>query len=349
MKKLLAVAMAATMIFALGGCDQKSEPAPTTQSAAVKETVKEENAKSGESAAEVKQESGDGSLGKILFLQTHNNNSFMSYMGEVFVKVAEANGFECDHLTADSDEAKQLSQIEQGIASKEYVGIVCDCTGEGVTLGFKEAKEAGMFVMTLHEGVEDNTYVDCVIACSLAQTGYEAIRLEVEELGDAFNLAIVNGSEGHGATVAIRKGYDKALAEFKNINVVFDGAGNWNAEDAMALTETWFSSGTKIDGVVCMNDGMATGVRQVMKDNGVIGKTPIYSNDCELDTLNAIEAGEQRGSFDMNAQAQCEAAVEAMKTLVMGGTIQEKEVFVDPLLVTKENLEEYRQSHGGSY
>lgn len=121
-------------------------------------------------------------LGKILFLQTHNNNSFMSYMGEVFVKLAEEKGFEVDHLTADSDEGKQLSQIEQGISSGEYVGIICDCTGEGVTQGFKEAKEAGLYVMTLHEGVEDNTYVDCIVACSLAETGYEAISLEVEEL-----------------------------------------------------------------------------------------------------------------------------------------------------------------------
>ena len=304
----------------------------------------------GESTMTQQNEESEGEKSKkILFLQTHNNNSFMSYMGEIFIETAKEAGFECDHLTADSDEAKQLSQIEQGIASKEYAGIIVDCTGEGVTQGFKEAKEAGLYVMTLHEGVRDNTYVDCVVACSLAQTGYEAIRLEVEELGDDFNLAIVNGSEGHGATVAIREGYEQALGEWPDINVVFDGAGNWNAEDAMALTETWFSSGTEIDGVVCMNDGMATGVRQVMKDNGVLGKVPIYSNDCEENTLNAIEAGEQRGSFDMNAKAQCEAAVDVMKKLIEGETVAEKEIYVEPLLVTKENLSEYRASHGGAY
>jgi len=55
------------------------------------------------------------------------------------IKAGE-KGFEVDHLTADSDEGKQLSQIEQGISSGEYVGIICDCTGEGVTQGFKEAK-----------------------------------------------------------------------------------------------------------------------------------------------------------------------------------------------------------------
>ena len=234
-------------------------------------------------------------------------------------------GIECEHITADGDEAVQLSQIEQAIASGEYAGIIVEAAGEGVTNGFKEAQEAGIPIMTLHEGVQDNTNVDAIVQCSLAETGYQQIKLEVDELGDSFNLAIVNGSEGHGATVAIYEGYQRALEEFPDLNVVFEGTGNWAAEDAMALTETWFASGKQIDGIVCMNDGMATGVRQVMKDNGVLGTIPIYSNDCEEDTLVAIENGEQSGSFDMNAEAQCKAAIETMLKLIDGEELEEKD------------------------
>lgn len=336
MKKMLAILLAAGLVAGLAACGNGASEEPT----GTKDTVTDEGTG----------KTPDGtSGGKLLFLQTHNDNSFMAYMGEMFVSTAQAAGYEVDHLTADSDEATQLSQIEQGIASGQYVGIVCDCTGEGVTQGFKEASEAGIVVITMHEGVQDNTNVDCVVACSLADTGYEAIRMEVEELGENFNLAIVNGSEGHGATVAIREGYDRALEEFTGVNVVFDGAGNWNAEEAMALTETWFSSGEQIDGIVCMNDGMATGVRQVMRDNGVLGTIPIYSNDCEENTLDAIEAGEQSGSFDMNAQAQCDAAVDAMTILLNGEILEEKEIYVEPILVTSDNLEEYRASRESSY
>ena len=286
---------------------------------------------------------------KIVFLQTHNNNSFMAYLGETLVATAAEYGVACEHITADGDEATQLSQIEQAISGGEYAGIIVECAGEGVTNGFKEAHDAGIPIMTLHEGVSDNTYVDCVVQCSLAATGYSAINLEAEELGESFNLAIFNGSEGHGATVAIHEGYAKALEEHPDINVVFEGIGNWNAEDAMALAETWFASGKQIDGVVCMNDGMATGVRQVMKDNGVLGKIPIYSNDCEENTLVAIEAGEQSGSFDMNAEAQCVAAIETMLKLIKGETLEQTLIAVDPLLVTKDNLAEYRASHAGGY
>ena len=330
-KKVLSIMLMGVMVFSLAACSS-GDSSSDSSSNSTDDTATESD-----------------SPGKLLFLQTHNDNSFMTYMGEMFVETAEGYGFEVDHLTADSDEATQLSQIEQGVASGEYVGIVCDCTGEGVTQGFQEAKEAGMYVITMHEGVTDNTYVDVTVACSLAETGYQAIALEVEELGESFNLAIVNGSEGHGATVAIREGYDRALEEFTEINVVFDGAGNWNAEEAMSLTESWFASGTEIDGIVCMNDGMATGVRQVMEDNGVLGTIPIYSNDCEEDTLQAIEDGEQSGSFDMNAQEQCDAACEAMLSLINGETLEETEIYVDPILVTKDNLEEYRETHEGDY
>lgn len=47
---------------------------------------------------------------KIVFLQTHNNNSFMAYLGETLVATAAEYGIECEHITADGDEAVQLSQ-----------------------------------------------------------------------------------------------------------------------------------------------------------------------------------------------------------------------------------------------
>ena len=39
----------------------------------------------------------------------------------------------------------------------------------------------------------------------------------------------------------------------------------------------------------------------------------------------------------------------AMANLIAGEKIEEKEIYVDPLLVTKDNLEEYRASHSDNY
>lgn len=334
MKRFLAVLMVAVMLLALVACGQKAPAADPAQPAA-------DSAQPAE---------GEKTI-KILFTQTHNDNSFMAYLAETLVATAAEYGAECVHLTCGSDESVQLAQIEQAVSSGEYDAIIADCAGDAVIQGFKQAREAGIPCITMHEGVSENPYLNATVACSLAQTGYTAICLEREQLGEGFNLAIFNGSEGHGATVAIREGYDKALAEYPDINVVFDGHGNWNAADAMALAETWFASGTKIDGIVAMNDGMATGIREVMKSYGVLGQIPIYSNDCEADTLKAVENGEQSGSFDMNAQAQCTAAVETVLKLIKGETLEETNILVDPLLVTKDNLEEYRAAHAesGSY
>ena len=340
MKRFLAVLMVAAMLVALVACGGQAAPeTPAPDDQAPDTQVSEKPAEPGEKKI------------KILFTQTHNDNSFMAYLADTLVATAAEYGVECVHLTCGSDESVQLAQIEQAVASGEYAGIIADCAGDAVIQGFKQAHEAGIPCITMHEGVSENPYLNATVACSLAQTGYTAITLEREQLGEGSNLAIFNGSEGHGATVAIREGYDKALAEYPDINVVFDGHGNWNAADAMALAETWFASGTKIDGIVAMNDGMATGIREVMRSYGVLGQIPIYSNDCEADTLQAVENGEQSGSFDMNAQAQCTAAVEAMLKLINGEELTETNILVDPLLVTKENLEEYRAAHAesGSY
>lgn len=340
-KRIAVIAMMLVLITVFSACGGQVNNDPATNSPTNEQPGSVET-------KDVAKES-EGQTTKIIFLQTHNNNSFMAYLAETLVSTAKEYGVECEHLTADGDEATQLSQIEQAISSGEYAGIIVECAGEGVINGFKEAQDAGIPIMTLHEGVKDNTHVDAVVQCSLAATGYKAISLEAEELGEEFNLAIFNGSEGHGATVAIHQGYEQALEEHTGINVIFEGNGNWNAEDAMALAETWFGSGKQIDGVVCMNDGMATGVRQVMKDSGVLGTIPIYSNDCEENTLDAIEAGEQSGSFDMNAEAQCKAAIETILKLINGEKPSEQVISVDPLLVTKDNLADYRASHTAGY
>ena len=143
-KKWLAMVLTGVMAFGLCACGKE---APVTEEAAGQtaegQTAEETSDKAAAAEEGKAAQAGDGeSYGKILFIQTHNNNSFMSYMGEMFEQVAAENGFECTHLTSDSNEATQIDQIEQGVASKEYVGIIVDCTGEGVTQGFKEATQA---------------------------------------------------------------------------------------------------------------------------------------------------------------------------------------------------------------
>ena len=285
----------------------------------------------------------------VTFCISHMSNEWAITASDSMEEAAKEQGVNLTVVEANQDINKQVSQIESAVSQKMDAIILEPVSTDGVLAAVKDAEDAGVPVIVYNQNISDPSRATTFVGVSNADLGYMEMKRACEDLGGKGNVALLLGPRGSEGQLGRSEGYDKALEEYPDINVVFDGAGNWNAEDAMALTETWFSSGEKIDGIVCMNDGMATGVRQVMRDNGVLGTIPIYSNDCEENTLQAIEAGEQSGSFDMNAEAQCTAALDAMANLIAGEKIEEKEIYVDPLLVTKDNLEEYRASHSDNY
>ena len=88
MKRFLAVLMVAVMLLALVACGQKAPAADPAQPAA----------DSAQPAADSAQPAEGEKTIKILFTQTHNDNSFMAYLAETLVATAAEYGAECVHL-----------------------------------------------------------------------------------------------------------------------------------------------------------------------------------------------------------------------------------------------------------
>ncbi len=161
----------------------------------------------------------------------------------------------------------------------------------------------------------------------------------IDDLGGKGEIAIMTGTEGQTTAMLITDGYDKILSDHPDINVVFKGAGNWNADDATPLAENWLSSGKKVEAIVCNNDGMALGVRAVLKNSGLSGKIKLYGLDATKEGRAAIRAGEMDASIWIDTYAEF---VEAFKIInaFYADNPYEKEVLVTPSLVTKDNIDE---------
>lgn len=319
MKKALAIVLSMVMLSALTACGSSKPAAQATEAAPAAE------------AAQL----------KMVFLQPHHNNAFMQRLGDAFVNEGKKRGIDIKNLTCELDDATQLAQCEQAIADKVDVIIVQAVSSEGMLAGIAEAKAAGIPVVTCHEGVSDNTDVGAAITVNLEATGYEAMTRIINQVGEDGKVCILNGEMGNPAQLTIRDGYQRALDEHPNVELVFEGTGNWNAEDAMAVCESWFSSGKEFGGIACNNDGMAAGVRNVIDSVGLTGKIALYSNDCQDDALQAVKDGKQNGTFDMNPSKLAEASVDAAIKLANGESVNPKEVQVDPYLVTADNVDAF--------
>ena len=134
----------------------------------------------------------------------------------------------------------------------------------------------------------------------------------IKDCGEDAKIAIMTGTLGQDTTNQICGGYDAVLEKYPNVEVVFEGAGNWGATDAAPLAENWLASGKEIDAIVCNNDGMALGVVPVLKSAGKSEQIKVYGLDATNEGLKAVDSGEMAATIYVDSKAEIEIAVEML-------------------------------------
>ena len=250
LKALLCIAMAAAMVM---GCT--SEKAPEGESGSKGEA------------------SEDNGSGKVFMTVSNQQNEFMVGMGESFKEVGKAAGYDVQLMDADLDAAKQVSQIETAIAEGAEAILIEPCSVDGLTSGLEAAHEAGIPLFIIHNNVSAEDLITSLIHVDVQQGGELKMEQVMKDIGGKGDIAIMTGTLGQDTTNQICDGYDKVLDAYPDVNVVFEGAGNWGATDAAPLAENWLASGKNIDAIVCNNDGMALGVLPVLKTADKMGES----------------------------------------------------------------------------
>ena len=320
-KKMLAVAVCVSMcMMAFAGCTSESGGG-SDKKAEQTEGKKEES-------------------GKVFMTVSNQQNEFMVGMAENFKEVGEAAGYEVQLMDADLDATKQVSQIETAISENAEAILVEPCSVDGLTTGLKEAHDAGIPVFVIHNNVSATDLVTSLIHVDVRQGGELKMEQVIKDCGEDAKIAIMTGTLGQDTTNQICGGYDAVLEKYPNVEVVFEGAGNWGATDAAPLAENWLASGKEIDAIVCNNDGMALGVVPVLKSAGKSEQIKVYGLDATNEGLKAVDSGEMAATIYVDSKAEIEKAFEMLEDLKAGKKV-DAEYKVPSVLVTKENVKEY--------
>jgi len=117
------------------------------------------------------------------------------------------------------------------------------------------------------------------------------------------------------------------------------------------------SNGTKVDGVVAANDGLAGAIITVLKKYQLNGKVPVTGQDATADGLKAILTGDQYMTVFKPIKQEAEAAAKLAAALAKGdkaaadkiatatekdpvGNRDVKSVLLEPKLITKDNVKD---------
>lgn len=265
-----------------------------------------------------------------------------------FIKKANELGAEVRVEQANSDDKLQLSQIDKLIAEGVNVLVVAPHDGEISAEAVEKAHEAGIKIIA-YDRLIKNSDVDLYIAVDNFKVG----ELQAEELlknVNSGNIAYVGGAPTDNNAVLFRDGAMKILKENKNINIVMDKySADWKAEEAYNNIMELLKTNSDIKGIVCANDGTASGAIAALEKFSLSGKIPVTGLDSELLACQRIVEGKQlmtiyKPTNEISNKA-AELAVKMAKgesietnNKIFNGKVDVPSYFIDPIVVTKENM-----------
>ena len=305
-KKILAVVMAAAMVFGMTACGGTSKDAGS--------------AAAGGDAA------GSGAIG--LAVSTQNNPFFVTLV-EGAQKAADAAGVKLVVTDAGDDAAKQTNDVDDLISKKVSVLIVNPVDSDAIAPAVEDAIAAGIKVIAVDRAV-NGVDVDCQIASDNVKGAEMATEYLKSVIGDGAKVAELQGTTGASATIDRGTGFHN-IAD-GSLDVVASQTASFDRAEGLTVMENIIQSNGDLQGVFAHNDEMALGAIEAIEASGKDIK--IVGFDATDDGVAAVKSGKMAATVAQQPDKMGSTAVETAIKLMNGETV-EKSIPVEVTLVTK--------------
>ena len=331
MKKFLAVVLSMVILGALlAGCGAKAPASSdsTTQAAttaAAGETTKTDTQKTY----------------KVAYVARAQSDSFAAWLANAVKDEAKKYpNIKLDVFDGQASDEKENSMIENAITSKYDLIIVQPNNGEAQRPYVEKIVKAGIFAITTNariSGIEGASSVD---AKPYEQAAVNA-RAAVSQIPQNAKVVVLNGPPGNFHADERRKSWKAEFFDKRpDVKIVGEQIANWNKDEAMKYMEDWVQANDKIDAVISMNDNMAAGALEVVKDNPKFKNMLAYGVDGTAEAMLLIKDGRMTSTTLQNAYELAEKLLDTSNKLLTG---VEKQIDTDigNPLVTKDNIDQF--------
>ncbi|WP_373419987.1 D-xylose ABC transporter substrate-binding protein [Herbaspirillum sp. RV1423] len=215
---------------------------------------------------------------------------------DFFTAAAEKLGAKVFVQSADANEARQISQIENLISRGVDVIVIVPFNATVLTNTIKEAKKAGIKVLS-YDRLILNADVDAYISFDNEKVG-EMQAEGVVKAQPKGNFYLLGGAPTDNNAKVLREGQMKVLKPLidkGDIKIVGQQwVKEWNPTEALSIIENALTANNnKIDAIVASNDGTAGGAIQALAAQKLAGKVPVSGQDADLAAVKRVIAGTQ--------------------------------------------------------
>jgi inositol transport system substrate-binding protein len=249
-----------------------------------------------------------------------------------------------DVMDSQADDAKENAFIENAVANKYDLIIVQPNNGEAQRPYVEQAVKDGVKVITTNARIKGIPGSSSVDADPYEQAAVNA-RLALKQVPQNAHVVVLNGPSGNMHADMRRDAWQKEFfAKRPDVKIVGEQIAHWNKEEAMRYMEDWVQANDKIDAVVSMNDNMAAGALEVVKDDPKFDKMLAYGVDGTAEAMLLIQSGRMTSTALQNAYDLAAKNISVAHDLVTG-KITQIDTDIDCPLVTKDNVAQFIEIH----
>lgn len=365
MKKMVALCLAALMVFGLAACSKGQEAKETKETDSnASETAGLDKSCVGRFAdatafdPDTEKDAMDGgnlsdkgslddldidwsTVKAAIIVKTLSNESWTNIAGGI-KDALEARGVKTVDLAAPDSEsdAEQQQALCDALVNKGYDIIFMSPQGD-TTLDAqcREAHDAGTLVVNAFDATMQGA--DLYVGNNNLDIGRSAAEYICEDwCGEKGQVAVIEGLPGAYASINRTAGFLEKCEDYDGIEVVADAVGNWDRQEAMDQAATIINQYPDIKGIYCCNDTMALGAIEAVKEADKLGEICVIGSDGVEGAIASIGDGEQTGTIDLNLYEGGKMAGEASLYL-LAGIEMPRVVKVPQIVITKDNTDDH--------
>lgn len=320
-KKLLYLAIAGAVLASCGNNATKNEQKESENSKEAETKVAE-------------------NVSRVAYIARTQSDSFAAWLADEMVKEAgNYKDMKLEVFDGQADDNQENSAIENAITNKFDVIIVQPNNGEAQRPYVEQIVKEGIHAITTNarianiEGsssVDADPYEQAKVNCELA----------LEQVPKGAQVVVLNGPSGNFHADERRRAWEEEFFKKRpDVKIVGEQIANWNKDEAVKYMEDWVTSVGKIDAVISMNDNMAAGAIEVIKDNDQYKDMLVYGVDGTPEACLLIKDGSMTSTCLQSAIDLAKKNIELAHKLVTGGENTDENI--DAILITKDNVDEY--------
>lgn len=287
----------------------------------------------------------DDGVYRVAYIARAQSDSFAAWLANSLIE--EAEKYPDISLTVFDGQASDEqvnSLIENAVVSRFDAVIIQPNNGESQRPYAEKVVEAGIICITTNAriaGIEGASSVD---ADPYEQAAVQA-RAAVEQIPSGANVVVLNGPPGNFHGDERRVAWQKEFFDKRSdVTIVGEQTANWNKDEAMSFMEDWVQANDRIDAIISMNDNMAAGALEIVKDNDQFADILSYGVDGTAEAVLLIKEGRMTSTTLQDAYALAELNISTVHKLLTGAE-SKIDVDIGNPMVNIDNVDEYIALH----